>query len=1144
MVVLVQIDREGRVTSSATAIRSAFRSRLLLAVVAAAALLSSPGHPAAAGSPLPPIADPARSPAEPRPLAANELLEAEIGGGEEHRYRIELTAGHAWLLNLEQIGVDVVLAAVAPGGGDAVESNSPLHRDGAESLLIEPAADAPWDVVVRSEEAELIRGRYRLRAEPLSAASEAELARIEAEKAFSDAGIQHQRDTPETERQALESCRRAGDLWRRLGDPRQTARADHCAGALARATSEPQLAEEALRRAAESWRALGEPALAVHALNELGLVLWQGGDLAAAQAVFEEGLANGLAERRPALDAATRNNLCLILHYRGELDSARACYEEALPRAEALGDPDLVATLATNLGAVHYLLGEPEPALVHYRRALGLRRANEQRQGEADVLNNLSALHMATAEFQEALLGYERTLEIYRELEDLRGEARTLNNLGNVYLRLGDRDRARGFYERALPLRRKAHDPRGEAVTLNNLGNLLRLDGQPQAALAHHRSALELRGTLGHRRGEGMTLQLMGRAYLGLEDAGSALDHLDRAAAALREVGDRRNLGETLRFRSEALAPAGRYAEAETALREALALYRSAGDRSGEATTKLALGELDVVAGREVAALDNLQTAIALLESLRAGLDAPDLRASYLASQLSAYERLVDLHLANGRAAQALEVAETASARSLLDLVQEALSDLPRSIDPELAEQREELERELRIKIDRRFDLDEATDHRQVERLEGEIDALLTSLDAVEARFRGASTSYADLTRPPLLSSAEIRGLLDPETVLLRYALGEERSWLWRVTTADVAVHELPPRQRLEELARAVHEELAVLDAGDRDGRTAARELATLLLGPVTAELGDRRLLVVADGALHYVPFGALPVPGETGAVMLDRNEIVTAPSMSVLALQRERLQAHRKAPRSLAVVADPVFDAFDHRVAAASSGEGTSETGAAGVRRGGNFARLRFSRREAEAIAGLVPAAERFVALDFEANRDTILGGALAPFRIVHFATHGVLDTERPELSGLVLSRVDADGRPRLGLLGLRDIYDLSLAADLVVLSGCRTALGREVRGEGLVGLTRGFLYAGVPRVVASLWQVDDRATAELMSHFYRGMLTEGLAPGEALRGAQLALRADDRTRDPYYWAPFVLQGDWRSAAAVGNPAVAGDTQ
>jgi CHAT domain-containing protein len=230
-----------------------------------------------------------------------------------------------------------------------------------------------------------------------------------------------------------------------------------------------------------------------------------------------------------------------------------------------------------------------------------------------------------------------------------------------------------------------------------------------------------------------------------------------------------------------------------------------------------------------------------------------------------------------------------------------------------------------------------------------------------------------------------------------------------------------------------------------------------------------------------------------------------------------------------VAVLADPVFDAEDPRVRAARRAvpplPGPTRAPAAGP-----LPRLLGSRREASAILALAPAGGGWAALDFEASRASATGGALADFRIVHFATHGVLDHLRPELSGVVLSLVDERGRAQDGFLRLHDVYNLRLGADLVVLSACQTALGQEVRGEGLVGLTRGFMYAGAPRVVTTLWRVDDRATAELMRVFYAEMLgPRARPPASALRAAQAALASQPRWAHPYYWAGFVVQGDWR---------------
>ncbi len=320
----------------------------------------------------------------------------------------------------------------------------------------------------------------------------------------------------------------------------------------------------------------------------------------------------------------------------------------------------------------------------------------------------------------------------------------------------------------------------------------------------------------------------------------------------------------------------------------------------------------------------------------------------------------------------------------------------------------------------------------------------------------------------------------------------------------------------IDEAARRVHERLSTYDVADRAAETAeAAELSRLLLGPVAGRLGAKRLVIVADGALHYLPFGALPVPS-TGAapvpllaLLLDNHEVVSLPSASALALLRRELASRPAAPRQVAIVADPLFDPKDPA-----------------------FPRLPATRQEAEAIANIANIAapdQARLDLGADASLQEVRDDRLAGFRTIHFATHGVIDAEHPALSGLALSTIDAQGRPREGFLRLRDIYALRLDAGLVVLSGCRTALGREVRGEGLTGLTQGFFHAGAARLVASLWKVDDRATAELMTRFYRAMWIDGLTPAAALRSAQLSLRQERRWRDPYYWAGFVLQGDWR---------------
>jgi len=368
---------------------------------------------------------------------------------------------------------------------------------------------------------------------------------------------------------------------------------------------------------------------------------------------------------------------------------------------------------------------------------------------------------------------------------------------------------------------------------------------------------------------------------------------------------------------------------------------------------------------------------------------------------------------------------------------------------------------------------------------------------------------------------------------------------------------ELPPRRVIEAAARSLYEQLTSRQKRrgesrrDYDRRVAAADarldketaaVSRMLLGGITRQLNaewrTKRLAIVAAGALQYLPFAALPAPGARGSLAAT-HEIVNIPSASVLAVLRRESAGRRPATRALAILADPVFETTDPRVASKTAPPAVPTNDIATASRAlevadGLYARiplsrLPFSRDEARAIAALTESNDNMLAVDFKASRAAVLGGALSGYRMVHLATHGVLDGERPALSSLILSLVDERGRRQNGYLRLPDIYNMRLDADLVVLSACQTALGKEIQGEGLVGLTRAFIYAGAPRVVASLWQVSDLATAELMKKFYRGMLRQHLPAAAALRAAQVEMSQDPRWSSPFFWAGFVLQGEWR---------------
>ncbi len=514
----------------------------------------------------------------------------------------------------------------------------------------------------------------------------------------------------------------------------------------------------------------------------------------------------------------------------------------------------------------------------------------------------------------------------------------------------------------------------------------------------------------------------------------------------------------------------------------------------------------------------------------------------------------------------------------MLETLAESHVNIRQGADPALIDEERAVQDRLNARETRRAGLlDARGQEKQLAAIEKEIQELEWQLNDIRSRIRAGSPAYAALTEPSPLNFAEIRKLLDDDTILLEYLLGDERSFLWAVTLTSVNGYALPGRKSIEEDVRRFHELLSApseASTGRSNVRSPLRTVASasfdeinaklsrILLDPVAGQLGKKRLVIVSDGALNYLPFAVLHTatvverratekdsqhrqPSLDPRPLVTDHEIVNVPSGSVLAVLRRESAMRKPAEKSLAVLADAVFSRDDPRVmekhfvpaseSATSSGGGEGATPVRDVNKIASeagladFTRLRFSRQEADYITSFLPAADRLEALDFAASRATAQSQDLADYRILHFATHGILNSQHPDLSGLVFSTIDERGRDVDGFLRLSGIYNLKVNAELVVLSSCQTALGKDVRGEGLVGLVRGFMYAGAPRIVASLWSVDDRATAELMKRFYRGMLQQELRPAAALRAAQVSMLGEKRWAAPYYWAAFTIQGEWR---------------
>jgi CHAT domain-containing protein/Tfp pilus assembly protein PilF len=818
----------------------------------------------------------------------------------------------------------------------------------------------------------------------------------------------------------------------------------------------------------------------------------------------------------------------------GEKQKALDYHSQALPLRRTVEDHQGEAYTLLNLGSIYNSLGEAQKALEYYNQALPLMRVIGDRRGEAGTLGNIASVYKNLSEYQKALDYYGQALHLFRAGGDRRTEARVLNNVGQIYRDLGERQKALDHYGQALPLHRAVGDRQGEASTLTNIGLVYSDLGEKQKALEFYNQGLLLSRAVGYRQGEATMLHNIGAIYDSLGERQKALDYYGQA----------------------------------------LLLKRAVGDPNGEAVTLYRIARVERDRGDLIEARAQIEAALAITESLRAKIASQELRASYLASKQHYYDFYVDLLMrlyerqpSEGHDAAALQASERARARSLLETLTEARADIRQGVDPALLEREQSLHQQLNAKAERltRLLSGKHTDE-QAAAARKEVDDLLTQYQEVQGQIRAKSPHYAALTQPQPLSLKEIQQqVLDEDTLLLEYALGEERSFLWAVTATSITSFELPRRSEVEGAARRVYGRLRNKD--DAHSPEALSSLSRMLLGPVADQLEKKRLVIVSDGALQYVPFAALPVPrlktqdprpktsttGDQRLATSDQplivdHEIINLPSASVLAVLRRELAGRQPAAKAVAVLADPVFEKTDPRVktqdprpktqdlspnpqSAIRHPQSVEDELTRSARQVGlnGFPRLLGSRQKAEQIVALAATGQRLKAVDFAASKPTAIGATLGQYRLVHFATHGLLNSEHPELSGLVLSLVNEHGEPQDGFLRLHEVYNLELGADLVVLSACQTALGKEIRGEGLIGLTRGFMYAGAPRVVASLWDVSDEATARLMNRFYEGMLKRGLRPAAALRQVQLSLWKERRWKSPSYWAGFVFQGEWR---------------
>jgi CHAT domain-containing protein/tetratricopeptide (TPR) repeat protein len=820
-------------------------------------------------------------------------------------------------------------------------------------------------------------------------------------------------------------------------------------------------------------------------------------------------------------------------------DEALESLNSALAALQQLGDQNTgvlgdEANVLGNLGYDYRILGKMDQALPYFEQALHLFERLRDLDRQAFTWEQIGLVHSLRGEFQESISDYEGALHMRQKIKkrapaDLENQQQTaaiFDLQGRLYAQMNDSDKAMADYREARVLAKRTKYWLFAAYALNDIGALRLKQNQPLLAERDHWQALrELQQHKLDEKSIAETLSLLADAETAQGNYDAALKNYHDALKHQESTEDVIGQAQTHFSLGRIESATRQWPQAEESFARAAKLYGDAPSPVGESNALFRNAEALAAQSRHAEARQQVQRAIELGEKVRGYVPNSDLKASYFIRVEQMYRFEIGLLLntkdtvPEADRLEAFTLFQRAQSRTLLDSLGTRLhASLLGGGDSEIVRGIEEHEQKIATLLRTPAEARERKDLLETVRTEE------ASLKQIESNAISRDPRLGVFSN--VVSAEDIqKRVLDQDSALIQFYLAEPSSYAWVITQSGIDLVKLPSREILEPDVRQV---LKFDLAGQWTG---AQQLALNRirrnLAPVLQAARKKRWVVVPDGALHFFPFTLLTALDDQGR---GPQEIVKIPSASAIDINRRTVHPTRPA-YALAIFADPVFDALDSRVAHTlrSDGGGSLSTARNSIHAHGNsLPRLRYTLTEAHALSHLFRADPPRVFREFDATLQAA-DNALQNFRMIHLATHSLPDEKHPELAKIVLSQVTARGVPRQGELFAHDIYQMKLSNDLVVLSSCQGAIGRQQPGEGPMSLARAFLFAGSRAVVASLWEVNDEATAELMKRFYTYMVHDKLPPSTALARAQSEFRRrPDRLHNPYYWAGFELYGEW----------------
>jgi len=874
-------------------------------------------------------------------------------------------------------------------------------------------------------------------------------------------------------------------------------------------------------------------------LLKLGLIYWNMGTLKESTEMYTQALKLATNHILKKQEREGKYALSIYSHYtkgkkyRNEENMQESIdeFQKAIEKSQEINSKEHELKCLRQLSITYYFMNDNMQFYLFNKKALEIAQKLNHKREIGFTSNNIGIYYKRISNFSKALEYYKTALDIARQLENIEEESNCLSNMGNIYVNLGNFDKALDCLINALDIDMTIGDEIPIAKVYNNIGEVYRSKALAidsienlHQALDYYKKGLSISRKINSKRTEVQTLNNIGAIYTDLKKYNEALEHFHTALNLATESKDRESNGMILNNIGIVYFNQGNFEESTEYFQKAILLASEIIGAQGkqilwEAYLELANSYKEQ--DKYQLALENYKASITNIENIRSNIQLEEHKASYLGTdkRITAYKNLIDLLVLlhdtnpeNGYAKEAFSYMEQAKARAFLDSLEMSKIDVTHHIDFKLINQEKELQKNITKIYNTLIDAGASAEDKSV--LENQLKKYEDELEALKIEIRAKYSAYAELNFPKAITLQEAQNLLDNKTAFFSYSIGSITSHAFVITRNDIALFQIPTRKELQEM---VSDYLKVITDRENQDFHLGYELFNKLVEPGLKE-EIKNIIFIPGDILSFLPFETLVTQENTKKWLIQKQRIAYAPSISSLNELIKRKKANGTIRRKdLLAFGDPFFGSLETEENGDDILQDFFSTSTY------NLYRLEYSNTEIEKISAHFKKKKRSTFQRLDASEEQLKSQALDDYKIIHFATHSLVDNKNPARSSIVLS-LDNDKRED-GFLQMREIYNLKLNSDLVTLSACQTGLGQFIRGEGIEGINRAFFYAGSSSVLMSLWAVNDQATYQLMERFY-AHLRSSESIMNSLRRAKLEMINSDILSHPYYWAGFIVSG------------------